>query len=127
MCLVDKSVILGLSEVYFCEMFRVLAKTAPTVRSVMNVRFLSSQTFLPVEEVTSRMLEVVKNFDAVEANKVTPTAHFQNDLKLDSLNVVELIMAIEDEFALEIADDVAEKIHTVGDAIKFVSEHPFAK
>ncbi|KAK8793973.1 hypothetical protein WA171_003129 [Blastocystis sp. BT1] len=108
-------------------MFRVLAKTAPTVRSVMNVRFLSSQTFLPVEEVTSRMLEVVKNFDAVEANKVTPTAHFQNDLKLDSLNVVELIMAIEDEFALEIADDVAEKIHTVGDAIKFVSEHPFAK
>ena len=42
-CLVDKSVILGLSEVYFCEMFRVLAKTAPTVRSVMNVRFLSSQ------------------------------------------------------------------------------------
>jgi acyl carrier protein len=41
--------------------------------------------------------------------------------------VVELIMAIEDEFALEIADDVAEKIHTVGDAIKFVSEHPFAK
>ncbi len=58
---------------------------------------------------------------------MTPTAHFQNDLKLDSLNVVELIMAIEDEFALEIADDVAEKIHTVGDAIKFVSEHPFAK
>ena len=44
---------------------------------------------------------------------MTPTAHFQNDLKLDSLNVVELIMAIEDEFALEIADDVAEKIHTV--------------
>lgn len=59
--------------------------------------------------------------------QVTPTAHFQNDLKLDSLNVVELIMAIEDEFALEIADDVAEKIHTVGDAIKFVSENPFSK
>ena len=73
------------------------------------------------------MLDVVKNFDAVDATRVTPTAHFQNDLKLDSLNVVELIMAIEDEFALEIADDVAEKIHTVGDAIKFVSEHPFSK
>lgn len=85
------------------------------------------------------MLNVVKNFDAVDATRVyacskdflffqvTPTAHFQNDLKLDSLNMVELIMAIEDEFALEIADDVAEKIHTVGDAIKFVSEHPFAK
>ena len=97
------------------------------------------QTFLPVEEVTTRMLDVVKNFDAVDATRVgnsngdfllfqvTPTAHFQNDLKLDSLNVVELIMAIEDEFALEIADDVAEKIHTVGDAIKFVSEHTFSK
>ena len=85
------------------------------------------------------MLDVVKKFDAVDPTlvgtlfggslsfQVTPTAHFQNDLKLDSLNVVELIMAIEDEFALEIADDVAEKIHTVGDAIKFVSEHPFSK
>lgn len=41
--------------------------------------------------------------------------------------MVELIMAIEDEFALEIADDVAEKIHSVDDAIKFVTEHPFAK
>ena len=50
-----------------------------------------------------------------------------NDLKLDSLNMVEMIMAIEDEVALEIADDVAEKIHTVDDAIKFVSEHPFSK
>ena len=77
MCLVDKSVILGLSEVYFCEMFRVLAKTAPTVRSVMNVRFLSSQVkseYLGMmyrhSFLTSLMLEVVKNFDAVEANKV---------------------------------------------------------
>ena len=59
--------------------------------------------------------------------QVTPTAHFVNDLKLDSLNVVELIMAIEDEFALEIADDVAEKLHSVDDAIKFVTEHPFSK
>lgn len=41
--------------------------------------------------------------------------------------MVEMIMAIEDEFALEIADDVAEKIHTVDDVIKFVSEHPFSK
>ena len=58
---------------------------------------------------------------------MTEHSHFMNDLKLDSLNMVEMIMAIEDEFALEIADDVAAKIHTVDDAIKFVSEHPFSK
>ncbi|KAK8818091.1 mitochondrial acyl carrier protein [Blastocystis sp. ATCC 50177/Nand II] len=108
-------------------MFRVLARTAPTLRTAVVARAFASQTFLPVEEVTKRMLDVVKNFDAVDPNKVTEHSHFINDLKLDSLNMVEMIMAIEDEFALEIADDVAEKIHTVDDAIKFVSEHPFSK
>ena len=53
---------------------------------------------------------------------VTNEASFTNDLGADSLDTVELIMEIEDEFGISIPDDLAEKISTVGDAIKFVEE-----
>ena len=58
----------------------------------------------------------------VDASEVTETASFTNDLGADSLDTVELIMEIEDEFGISIPDDLAEKISTVGDAIKFVEE-----
>ena len=85
------------------------------------------------------MLDVIKNFDAVDASKVcgsvcprsttqvNSTAHFTKDLGLDSLNVVELMLAIEEEFCLDIPVDVSEKLHTVDDAINFVASHPQAK
>jgi NADH dehydrogenase (ubiquinone) 1 alpha/beta subcomplex 1 len=58
---------------------------------------------------------------------VAPKAHFINDLGLDSLDTVEVVMAIEEEFVIEIPDDMAEKLLTVEDAVKFVSQHPQAK
>ena len=84
-------------------------------------------TFLPVPEVTDRIITVLKAFDKVDASKVTDKAHFTNDLGLDSLDAVEAIMAIEEEFVIEIPDDVAEKLVSVADTIKFISEHPHAK
>lgn len=86
-----------------------------------------SQTFLDTKEVTQRVLEVVKGFDKVDPAKATEAAHFINDLGLDSLDVVELCMAIEEEFCITIPDAEAEKIHTTEDAIKFVAAHPQAK
>lgn len=57
----------------------------------------------------------------VEESKVTMEASFKDDLEADSLDVVELVMELEDEFDLEIADEEAEKINTVGDAVNYIN------
>lgn len=59
--------------------------------------------------------------------QVTPTAHFQNDLGLDSLDTVEVVMAFEEEFAIEIPDTEADKILSTSDAISYIAGHPHAK
>ena len=73
------------------------------------------------------MLNVVRTFEKVDAGKVTPAAHFQKDLDLDSLDTVEVVLAMEEEFALEIPDQEAEKIQTVADAVEFIATSPFSK
>ena len=64
---------------------------------------------------------VIEHLDADE-DKVTDKAHFIDDLGADSLDTVELVMAFEEEFDIEIPDDAAEHIQTVGDAVKFITE-----
>lgn len=59
----------------------------------------------------------------VEEDEVTPTASFAEDLGADSLDQVELVMALEEEFNLEISDEEAEKIKTVQDAINYIQSH----
>jgi len=59
----------------------------------------------------------------VDAEEVVATASFVDDLGADSLDTVELVMALEEEFHLEISDEDAEKITTVGDAVKYIEEH----
>ena len=59
----------------------------------------------------------------VDEEEVTPTASFVDDLGADSLDQVELVMALEEEFKLEISDEDAEKIHTVGDAVRYIQSH----
>ncbi|XP_066362989.1 acyl carrier protein 2, mitochondrial-like [Miscanthus floridulus] len=96
-------------------------------------RLLSSTTeetkgsFLDKGEVADRVLSVVKNFQKVEPSKVTPTAHFQKDLGLDSLDTVEVVMAFEEEFSFEIPDNEAEKIDSIKTAVDFIASHPQAK
>ena len=65
---------------------------------------------------------VVENLD-VEADKVTESASFIDDLGADSLDLVELVMAFEEEFNIEISDDVQENIRTVGDAVTHIKAH----
>lgn len=71
-------------------------------------------------EVEARVLEVVKAFDKVDIDKVQLESHFVNDLGLDSLDTVEVVMAIEDEFAIEIPDQDADAIHTVKQAVDYI-------
>ena len=63
----------------------------------------------------------------VQAAKVTATARFKEDLDLDSLDAVEVVMAVEEEFGIEIPDSEADKILSIADAVAYVSGHPMAK
>ena len=74
----------------------------------------------PVEE---RVKEIICEQLGVEEDEVTPNAKFIEDLGADSLVTVELVMAFEEEFNLEIPDEEAEKIVTVGDAITYIKEN----
>ena len=59
----------------------------------------------------------------VNESEVVPEAKFIDDLGADSLDIVELVMALEDEYGIEIPDEDAEKIETVGDAVRYIEEH----
>lgn len=72
-------------------------------------------------DVESKVKEIVMNKLGVEPSQVTPEASFTNDLGADSLDTVELVMEFEKAFNLQIPDEDAEKIATVGDAIKYLS------
>lgn len=87
----------------------------------------SGQYLLNKEDVLTRVLEVVKNFEKVDASKVTAQSHFVNDLGLDSLDVVEVVMALEQEFILDIPDHDAEKIQSIPDAVEYISQNPMSK
>ncbi|KMZ63466.1 Acyl Carrier Protein (mitochondrial) [Zostera marina] len=102
------------------------------VPSMTNVfhRFFSEEikgTFLDKSEVSDRVISVVKAFEKIEPSKVTPKAHFQNDLGLDSLDSVEIVMAFEEEFGFEIPDNEADKITSIELAVDFIASHPQAK
>jgi acyl carrier protein len=72
-------------------------------------------------DVEAKVKEIIMNKLGVEASQVTPTASFTNDLGADSLDTVELVMEFEKAFNLQIPDEDAEKISTVGDAITYLS------
>lgn len=63
----------------------------------------------------------------VPHNKITATSKFKDDLDLDSLDAVEVVMAIEEEFCIEIPDSEADKILSIPDAVAYISGHPMAK
>ena len=72
-------------------------------------------------ETLSRVTKIVVDRLGVEEAEVKPEASFKDDLGADSLDVVELVMELEDEFDMEISDDDAEKIATVGDAVNYIN------
>ncbi len=74
------------------------------------------------EEILQKVCTIVSEQLSVEASEVKSDSNFQNDLGADSLDTVELVMALEEAFDIEIPDESAEGIATVGDAVKFIEE-----
>ena len=73
-------------------------------------------------DIEHRLRDVLVTELGLDAEKINPAANFETDLDVDSLGVVELLMAMEDEFGVKIPDDEAEHIHTVGEAIDLVHQ-----
>ena len=76
-----------------------------------------------MSETADRVKKIVVEHLGVEPDKVTEHASFIDDLGADSLDIVELVMAFEEEFGVEIPDDAAEKITTVRDAIDYIDQN----
>lgn len=73
--------------------------------------------------IDERVTTIVVDLLGVDAEKVVPEARFREDLEADSLDLVELIMAFEEEFGGEITDEDAQKITTVGEAVNYLTAH----
>ena len=73
--------------------------------------------------VAEKVKKMIVEQLGVSESEVVPEAKFIDDLGADSLDIVELVMALEDEYGIEIPDEDAEKIETVGDAVKYIEEH----
>jgi acyl carrier protein len=95
------------------------ASRSPPIKPRKN---LLKNEDVPMSDVAERVKKIVVEHLGVEADKVVDNANFIDDLGADSLDTVELVMAFEEEFGVEIPDDAAETIVTVGDAVKFLEK-----
>jgi len=76
-----------------------------------------------MSDIADRVKKIVVEHLGVDEDKVVEGASFIDDLGADSLDTVELVMAFEEEFSVEIPDDAAEKIQSFGDAVKFIQDN----
>ncbi|KAL6721174.1 Vacuolar protein sorting-associated protein 74 [Lecanora helva] len=93
----------------------------------LDRRYYSAPAGLSKPEVEGRIMDLLKNFDKIkDASKLSGTSHFSNDLGLDSLDTVEVVMAIEEEFSIEIPDKEADAILSIDKAVNYILGQPDA-
>ncbi|KAJ7706086.1 SMP-30/Gluconolaconase/LRE-like region-domain-containing protein [Mycena rosella] len=111
----------------FLRLARVLPRQAlslPRRQPRLPFRAFSAGGGLSPEVIQTRILDVLKGFEKVDQSKLTSSASFTTDLGLDSLDVVEVQMAIEEEFSIEIPDEEADDIQNVAQAIQYIKNTP---
>ncbi|CAI8615903.1 unnamed protein product [Vicia faba] len=94
---------------------------AKDINVLMHLRGWCSSTGASSDPILGQVIRLVKKYDRIDAEKVTETADFQKDLSLDSLDRAELIMALEEEFSLEIPDEKADKLTCCKDVAKYIA------
>ncbi|KAI4241607.1 MAG: hypothetical protein L6R40_004439 [Gallowayella cf. fulva] len=93
-----------------------------------SARWYSAPAGLSKPEVEGRIMDLLKGFDKVtDQKKISGTSHFSNDLGLDSLDTVEVVMAIEEEFSIEIPDKEADAINSIDKAVEYILAQPDGK
>ncbi|CAG2205813.1 NDUFAB1 [Mytilus edulis] len=100
---------------------KLLSKISPSILN-SGVRFYGKAKSLQPEEITERVMKVLKAYDKITAEKLTEESHFMNDMGLDSLDQVEIIMAIEDEFSFEIPDSDADRLMKPRDIVQYICD-----
>lgn len=83
-------------------------------------------SYLERDYVESRVMHFMKEFEQVDNDKVTPTAHFIHDLGFDSLDTVEIVIGLEEDFMITIPDEVADKMESVDAAVNYIVTVPNA-
>ena len=96
------------------------------MRYISVVIFVVGRIRMERDEILEKIKEITADRLGVDEGEVTPEASFREDLEADSLDLVELIMELEEQFGMEIPDEDAEKITTVEEAVDYVSEHQAA-
>ncbi|KAF9419537.1 hypothetical protein BGZ94_009384 [Podila epigama] len=99
-----------------------LSHQARTSMAMNLARMYSAGAGLARADVEKRVLDILAGFNKVDANKISLEAHFTKDLGLDSLDAVEVVMAFEEEFSIEIPDKDADEIKSAAQAVDYISE-----
>lgn len=99
----------------------------PSARTAFSAAVCSPQSFLNEDIVKQRVMDVLKTSEKVDPAKISPSSHFQRDLEMDVLDKEEIIISLEDEFAVDIPDSKACHFTCVNDAVQFITLHPQAK
>ncbi|XP_031501016.1 acyl carrier protein 2, mitochondrial-like [Nymphaea colorata] len=99
----------------------------PSSRVFSVAAYASPATFLEKTEVVDRVNGLIRSIPFIDPAKVTPTANLEKDLQLDMLDTVEVMIAVEEEFAIDIPNSEADKISTVSQLIDYIASHPQAK
>ncbi|CAK9821930.1 Acyl carrier protein, mitochondrial [Anthophora retusa] len=113
---------LYLNERFFHCKRQSIINVAPQGTQVKQVRHYSDKPPLTLDAIKTRVLLVLQLYDKIDTRKLTLDSHFMEDLGLDSLDHIEVIMAMEDEFGFEIPDMDAEKLLRPQDIIRYVAD-----
>jgi acyl carrier protein len=73
-----------------------------------------------MNDVEQRISQIIVRHFGIEEDRITPAADFRSDMSADSLDLIDLTLSVEDAFGIEIAEEAAERLHTVGDLIAFI-------
>jgi acyl carrier protein len=92
------------------------------MRSLVLTRTEKKRLFMSEKSIEDKVKEIIVEQLGVNPEQVTPSASFIEDLGADSLDTVELVMAFEEEFSVEVPDEDAEKLQTVGDVVRYIEE-----